>query len=254
MSRKQKNMRKLQLTVGMIQKRFGDQVIRRANERPQVAESLTLSTGFTSIDQLLGGGLTRGHLVELLGTGTSGQMTVSATTLQGAQKAGQQIVYVDLFQSIDLDLLQRCGIHLDMLVILRPLTFARAIAMTGDLLRHSRAGTIVFDRLTATLAGTHDMYLLEMALPEWNLLLSRQLNTLLIISELIVTDDYPYGRALPHLAFSRLVFQWQEWVYKGRRTQGFISQVTILKNRTSAAQTSCHIRILIEEEIYGKEV
>jgi recombination protein RecA len=252
MGRKKKRLRQMEHTVSLIQQRWGSHVIRRATQLDTLAEPATLSTGFANINRALGnGGFARGHLSELVGRGTAGQMTLAAKTLHEAQKAGQQIVYVDALQTIDLDFLARCGVALESMVVLRPADLRHAVEMTGDLIRGGGAGAVVLDRLHPSLAGTDALQALMNVLPEWNAILSHTLCTLLILSETILPDAYPYGPTLPHFAHARLGFQWQHWTYRKRRCTGFVSQVTVLKNRSGPSGVSRLIEVMLRNGIHG---
>ncbi|MFH1084269.1 MAG: hypothetical protein V1772_00700 [Chloroflexota bacterium] len=242
--------RRMDETVAVIQGRWGPRALRPAAQADVVAEPTALSTGFANLDRALGGGLPRGHISELVGAGTAGQMTLAAKTLQVAQEAGQPVVYVDAWQSIDLDFLARCGVHLEPLVVLRPAGLAQALEMTGDLLRGRGAGAIVLDRLHP-LVGAAELQGLNRVLPEWNALLSRTLCTLLIVSETIVPEDYPYGPTLPHVSYTRLGFAWQRWLYQRRRCTGFVAQVTVLKHRSGRAGVARPIEVTFHNGIHG---
>jgi len=242
--------RRMEQTVAVIQGRWGLRALRPAAQADVVAEPTALSTGFANLDHALGGGLPRGHIAELVGTGTAGQMTLAAKTLQIAQEAGQSVVYVDAWQSIDLDFLARCGVHLEPLVVLRPAGLVQAIEMTGDLLRGRGAGVIVLDRLHPLIAGA-ELAALNRALPEWNALLARTLATLLIVTETVVPDDYPYGPTLPHMSYTRLGFAWQRWLYQRRRCIGFVALATVLKHRSGRSGVARPIEITFHNGIRG---
>jgi hypothetical protein len=246
-------MREMEQTVASIQERWGPRAIRRATQVPALSEAATLSTGYAELDRLLGqGGLARGHITELVGGGTAGQMTLAAKVLTQAQAAGQQVVYVDAFQMIDLDFLARCGVHLEPLVVLRPLHWRHAVQMTGDLIRGGGAGAIVLDRLHPTLAGSAELQPLMETLPEWNAFLGRSLSTLLVISETILPEDYPYGPTLPHFSYARLGFEWRRWLYRQRRCIGFVSQITVLKNRAGPAGARREIEVAFHNGIHSE--
>jgi hypothetical protein len=247
-SRKQR----MEQTVAMIQARWGPRAIRRASQTDAVAEPTVLSTGFPALDHALGGGLPRGHITELVGGGTAGQMTLAAKTLLEAQQQGLPVVYIDVWQAIDLDLLARCGVHLEPLVVLRPSGLAQAVAMIGDLLRGGGVGAMVLDRLHPLLAGGADLQMLNQHLPTWGLLLSRTLCALLILTEIIVPDDYPYGPTLPHVSHTRLGFDWQRWTYRRRRCNGFVSQVTVLKSRSGPAGATRQLRVTFTNGIHAE--
>lgn len=252
MGRKSTKMQRMEHTVAVIQQRWGTRAIRPARKVETPTQEAVLSTGFANVDRALGiGGFPKGRISELVGFGTSGQVTLAAKALYEAQRAGQQAVYVDMHQAIDLDFLSRCGVKMGHLAVLRPAGFRHAIEMTDDLIRGGGAGVVIFDRIHPMIAGTSDLYLFEKALREWNTLLSQSLCTLLVLTEALFLDAYPAGPTLPHFASVRLAFEWQNWFYRGGRFAGFISKVTILKNRSGPSGHSTCIRVTFSNHIHG---
>ena len=252
MGRKKRRMQQLEHTVTLIQKRWGPRAIHRGKRTKVTADLPVLSTGFPNVDRALGiGGFPRGRISELVASGTAGQATLAAKTLVQAQRVGQQIVYVDVNQTVDLDFLARCGVHLDSLVVLRPFGFRHALEMTDDLIREGGAGTVVFDRLHPMVFGTGALHTLERALREWNALLNRSSCTLLFLTETILLDYYPVDLALPYFASVRLAFEWQNWLYRRRRVSGFVAKVTVLKNKLGPSGQSLPIRVSFNNHIHG---
>lgn len=234
--------RKLQHTISTIQQRWGPTAIRTARESAVVPDPPALPTGFRAVDQLLGiGGLPRGRITELIASGTAGQATLAAKTLAQAQRLGQQVAWVDIAHTVDLDFLARCGVRFDALTILRPWDFAHALAMTGDLLRGEGIGVLVLDRVADLLPDEENA--LDIALREWNPLLSRTLCTLIALTETPSTGVYPSGLSLPFFASVRLQFQRWNWLYRRNRVVGFTSNVAVLKNRFGPSGRSALIQV-----------
>lgn len=246
--------RKLQLTVAILQNRFGTRAIRRATGADASLHP-ALPTGFPALDRALGiGGLPKGHITELLGVGTAGQATLAAKTLAQAQRQGQHVLYVDTHHDVDLDFLVRCGVRLDTLIVLRPSTFAQALLMTGDFLREGGADAIVWDRILPQLQAPNAFARLDAALRQWNLWLSRSLCTLLFLTELPAPQTYPAGLSLPSFASLRLLFRRREWLRQRQRITGFVSEVSILKNRFGPSGPSALIRVRFTNGIHAEDV
>lgn len=216
--------------VAAIRRRWGS----RAIYRPGCAEAAvpTCPTGFPALDDALGG-LPRGRFSELIGCGTAGQATVAARTLAQAQREGQQVAYVDVGATADVEHLVRCGVRLDDLAILRPRGFVHALSMAGDLLRAGGVGAVVFDR-------AHDLYLLadgdaraqfHRAVRDWTPVLARSPCAFLFLTETASPGTYPDDLPLPHVAGVRLAFRRREWLQRGLQVVGYASEVVVLKNR-----------------------
>jgi recombination protein RecA len=255
MAQNESRTEQLAQTITAIEKRWGSRAIHKAREPRLEIIPPTLSTGFQKVDHALGiGGLPRGRIIELIGSGTAGQVTLAAKTLCQAQWAGQQVVYVDVDHAVDLDSLGRCGVSLDSLVVLRPFSFVHALQMTRDLLTEGGVGVIVFDRVhnPRLLAENGAFRQFDRALREWTPILSRSLCTLIVLTETPSLSLYPSGSPLPHFASVRLFLEWQSWLYCGHWLSGFSSRVTVAKNKTAPPGQSVLINITITNHVQGE--
>ena len=87
-----------------------------------------LPTGSPWLDRLLGGGLPRGHLVELVGGRTSGRFSVALALLAAATQAGEAAALVDLGEGLDPEAAATAGIELERLLWLGPRSLRQALA------------------------------------------------------------------------------------------------------------------------------
>lgn len=235
--RSRRRMARMESTVAIIQQRFGSQATRRASEAPAPMVPVCPS-GFRELDRALGiGGFPQGRHSELIGYGTAGQFSVAAGALAQAQRHGEQVAYVDVYSALDVDALVRCGVRLDALVVLRPRDWAHALTMTTDLLRAGGVGAVVLDRVKDLhlLADGGACRALDRALRDWTPILGRSLCTMLFISEISSPGFYPQGLPLAFFASVRLMFERQSWLQRGRQVVGYVSQVTVLKNKLGPA-------------------
>jgi recombination protein RecA len=240
---KQARLRELQHTVATIQRKFGDRAIRPAR---QVAEARVpvLPTGLAAVDEALGiGGLPKGRVAELVTAGSSGQAALVASLVRQTQQIGEAVVYVDIDQTLDLDLLARRGVDLRRLYILRPRGLAHALEMTGDLLAEGGAALIVFDRLHPLLFEDASLALLDQALRWWTPLVHSAMAVLLLITETICLDWYPQGLGLPYFASVRLSCEQQQWLYRRREIVGLAAEVKVLKNKLASLGQPVRIEI-----------
>ncbi len=245
--------RKLQHTVSVLQNRFGVRAIGRM-AASDAAPCPALPTGFPALDRALGiGGLPKGRITELIGVGTAGQATLAAKALAQAQRQGQHVLYVDAYHDVDLDFLARCGVRFDALTVLRPSTVAQALEITDDFLREGGAVAIVWDRIPALGPEPDFLGRLDAALREWNMWLSRSLCVLLFLTEVTAPQAYPNGLSLPYFASLRLLFQRREWLRRRQRVIGFVSEVSILKNRFGPSGRPTLIRVRFSNGIHAED-
>ena len=103
-----------------------------------------LPTSLTGLDQLLGGGLPRGELVELVGRGSCGRFAALLATLRAVTGAGEAAALVDQGAQLDPQAAAEIGIDLKRLLWLRPQNLGDSLAAT-DLLVHTGFPLVALD-------------------------------------------------------------------------------------------------------------
>jgi len=91
-------------------------------------------TGLASIDLLLGGGLARGRLTELVGRRSSGRLSVVLSALASATSCGEAAALVDRGSHLDPQAALAAGVRLERLLWARPRRVKEALAATEMLL------------------------------------------------------------------------------------------------------------------------
>ncbi len=109
-------------------------LIRRGSELPRRrAGASLLATGLEPFDELLGGGLPRGALTELVGRGSCGRLALLYAALHAVTDAGETAALVDLGDSLDPQAAAEHGVRLERLLWLRPRRLGDAVA-AGEML------------------------------------------------------------------------------------------------------------------------
>jgi hypothetical protein len=103
-----------------------------SQENPQESTALPhrkapLKT-FPALDELLGGGLPRGKLVEMIGARSSGRFSIVLAAIAAATAAGEAAALVDLGDGLDPEAAVALGADLRRLLWLRPSTLKQALA------------------------------------------------------------------------------------------------------------------------------
>jgi recombination protein RecA len=92
------------------------------------------STGLSALDRQLGGGLTRGHLSELIGPRSSGRTTLLCRMLAAATERGEVVAVIDTCDRFDPASAEAAGVDLSQLLWVRD---------TGDPCRALKAMNLV---------------------------------------------------------------------------------------------------------------
>lgn len=111
-----------------------------------------LPTGIGSLDDLLGGGLPRGHLSEIAGGPASGRTAVLYALLASATRRGEVAAVVDLPNALDPPSLARTGADLERVLWVRPPSPQIALKCAELILNAGGFGIVVLDGLGARAA------------------------------------------------------------------------------------------------------
>ncbi len=103
-----------------------------------------LPTSLTGLDQLLGGGLPRGELVELVGRGSCGRFAALLAALRAVTGAGEAAALVDQGAQLDPQSAAELGVDLERLLWLRPQKLGDSLAV-AELLIHTGFPLVALD-------------------------------------------------------------------------------------------------------------
>jgi len=101
-----------------------------SRRRADALHQAPLTTSVAAFDEVLGGGLPRGTLVELVGRGSCGRFSTLIATLQQMTSAGEAAALVDQGSQLDPQAATAAGIDLDRLLWLRPERLDDSLAAT----------------------------------------------------------------------------------------------------------------------------
>ena len=100
----------------------------RALAKEQREESLP--TSFESLDRLLGGGIRRGKVIEIVSRRGAGRFAIAMSALAAATSVGEAAALIDLGDHFDPQLAEAAGIDLRRLLWIRPHTLKQAVMAT----------------------------------------------------------------------------------------------------------------------------
>jgi hypothetical protein len=111
-----------------------------------------LPTGIAELDELLGGGLPRGHLSEIVGGPSSGRTGLLHALLTSATRRGEVAAVVDLADALDPSSLARAGADLERVLWVRPPAPQTALKCAELILTAGGFGLVALDGLGACAA------------------------------------------------------------------------------------------------------
>ena len=104
-----------------------------------------LPSGSTRIDALLGGGLPRGRISEVLGPLTSGKTSLLWVLLAAATRCGEVVACVDLADALHPASVAAAGADLERVLWVRPPSLTDGLRCTELLLQAGGFGVVAFD-------------------------------------------------------------------------------------------------------------
>ena len=122
--------------------RSGAELLRRVRnntERPEL-----IPTTLDAFDTLLGGGLERGRLVELVSRRAAGRFSIALSALASATSAGEAAALIDLGDHLDPRLAEESSIDLRRLLWVRPRTVKEAV-MSAEMIVATGFQLVVVD-------------------------------------------------------------------------------------------------------------
>jgi hypothetical protein len=104
----------------------------------------TLPTSIDGFDQLLGGGLERGSLIEIVGRASCGRFAALLAALRAVTGAGETAALVDQGSQLDPQDAERAGVKLDHLLWLRPKRTPASVS-AAEMLVHAGFSLVTLD-------------------------------------------------------------------------------------------------------------
>jgi hypothetical protein len=114
----------------------------RALEKERRDESIP--TTLAPFDQLLGGGLPRGKMVELTGRRAAGRFSIVLSALAAATSMGEAAVLIDLGDNLDPRNAEENGVDLQRVLWIRPKTLKQAV-MSAEMIAATGFQLVILD-------------------------------------------------------------------------------------------------------------
>ena len=221
-----------------------------------------LSTGFPSLDNVLGGGFPKGRIIEVYGNESGGKTTTCLYTIAEAQKEGIICAYTDAEHSFDKIYAELVGVDTEKLILISPDYGEQAIEAVRILCDCGQVGLIVVDS-TANLVPQAEIdkptdkesmglqaRLMAKAMRKLTATAEKHNTCIIFINQLREKigvmfgnpETTPGGRALKFYSSVRLAVRSGERIKNKTEDIGFKCNVKCVKSKVGVAQRHTELR------------
>ena len=132
-----------------INKKHGDMAIRSMKDRDLNVE--VVPTGILSLDDILGGGIPKGRIIEIYGPESSGKTTLTLHAAAAFQRIlpNDPVAFIDAEHALDPVYAEAIGVDMEKLLLAQPDNGEQALEIVDDLVRSGKIGLIIVDSVAA---------------------------------------------------------------------------------------------------------
>ncbi len=245
----------LDLTLGEIEKRFGQGAIMRLGEASLQLHVEAIPTGSLALDLALGiGGIPRARITEIFGPESTGKSTLAQHIIAQAQAMGGMAAYIDVEHALEPTYAAGIGVKVDDLLISQPDTGEQALEIAEALVRSNAIAIVVVDSVAALVPRAEiegemgdslpglQARLMSQALRKLMGAIARSQTALVFINQLrekigVVFGNpevTPGGRALKFYSSVRIDLRRIETLKRGTEIVGSRVRAKVVKNKVAA--------------------
>ncbi len=118
-------------------------------QTPSGAPDAFFRTGFRALDEAIGGGFPRGHMVELFGPSGCGKTTLAIQCVARVQKDALTAAWIDADHTFDLGYAARLGVDMERMPFAQPATAEQGMEIARQLAGSGAVDLVVVDSAAA---------------------------------------------------------------------------------------------------------
>jgi len=252
---KKRSPQTLQELLDIIQKKHGTRALAVAGDVEELYTVSFLPTGLPAVDEILGGGIPRGHITEFFGPWSGGKTFLALNAIARTQADGGVAAFIDTEVSFSPGFARTLGVDMDRLLISTPEFGEEALDIAISLIKQD-VDLVVFDS-AASIVSKDDLekqvnisgFSPEVRL--WNAGLKRIKSALALGKPAFVFTNQvrdnigvmygpattePMGHKSKHESVLRLEVRRKEFIKKGDQKVGHVALARVAKAKYDGAR------------------
>ena len=110
-------------------------------------------TGLKELDEILGGGIPKGRIIEIFGVESSGKTTLAIHIAKSFQDSHFKVAYIDSEQAFDREYAEKLGLKIDDIQFAQPGSMEESLEQLREWCRDDRIKLVIVDSVAAMVPG-----------------------------------------------------------------------------------------------------
>lgn len=236
-----------------IDKKFGKGAVMYLGDKSSL-EIERHSTGLISLDNILGGGIPKGRIIEIYGPESGGKTSICLQIIAEIQKKGGLVSFIDAEHALDPRYAANLGVDVPNLLISQPDSGENALSLAEELISSGAVDLVVVDSVAALVPQAEldgemtdqqmglQARMMSKAMRKLSGIASKTGCTVIFINQLREKIGVMFGnpetttggRALKFYASIRIDIRKTDAVKEGTEIVGAKTKLKIVKNKTAA--------------------
>ncbi len=256
--------------LASIEKQFGKWSIMKLGSNSNIGQVNTFHSGSYMLDTVLWWGYPEGRVVEIYGPESSGKTTIALHAIAEVQKKWEIAAFIDAEHALDPDYARKLWVDTDNLLLSQPDYGEQALSIAEELAKTGAVRLLVIDSVAAMVPraevegdmGASHMGLQARMMSQWlrklTSILAKTGTTCIFINQIRMKIGVMYGNpetttggnALKFYASQRLEIRRGDKIEQDKELIGFVSRITIKKNKVAPPFKKAEIPVLFSEGYY----
>jgi recombination protein RecA len=139
---------KVDQALSRLQKKYGNNVLMQMDQDTDFKVEW-IPTGCYSLDEVIGGGLPRGRVIEIFGAESGGKSTLALFLMAQIQKRGGRVALIDAENAFDGAYAANIGVDVTKMLVSQPTSLEESMDIIKELVETGMIDIIVIDSVSA---------------------------------------------------------------------------------------------------------